>query len=89
MYALLYMLCVCNSFRGAGMAQWWSESIHRVKSEPESCPSPSQVESRSAVYLFSVRPRGLRPSEWLVVVSASFFQIICTYSMSLQMIRYA
>ena len=31
-----------------------SESIHRVKSEPESCPSPSQVESQvSSIPFFS------------------------------------
>ena len=35
-----------------------SESIHRVKSEPESCPSPSQVESQvSSIPFFSQTTR--------------------------------
>ena len=51
----------------------------RVNAFSESSPSPSHVRVRvrsshkSAVYLFSVRPRGLRPSEWRVV-SANFFK---------------
>ena len=36
----------------------WSESILRVKSEPESCPSPSQVESQvSGIPFFSQTTR--------------------------------
>lgn len=48
--------------------------LNRVNPFTESSPSPSHVRvrvrssHRSAVYLFSVRPRGLRPSEWLVVL---------------------
>lgn len=51
----------------------------RVNPFSESSPSPSHVwvrvrsSHKSAVYLFSVRPRGLRPSEWRVV-SANFFK---------------
>ena len=51
----------------------------RLNPFSESSPSPSHVRVRvrssqkSAVYLVSVRPRGLRPSEWRVV-SANFFK---------------
>ena len=51
----------------------------RLNPFSESSPSPSHVRvrvrssHRSAVYLFSVRPRGLRPSQWRVV-SANFFK---------------
>ena len=59
-----------------------SESILRVKSEPESCPSPSQVESQvSGIPFFSQTTRS--SSIRMVSGKCEFFQIICIYSMSL------
>ena len=60
-----------------------SESILRVKSEPESCPSPSQVESQVSGIPFvsqTTRSSSIRMASG----KCEFFQIICIYSMSLQ-----
>lgn len=69
-----------------------SESTFRVNSEPESYPSPSQAESQASGFPFfqsSLRSDGRSERGQIRrVVSAIFFQIIYTSSMSSHMITY-